>query len=210
CFFQAEDGIRDRTVTGVQTCALPIYPAPGARVSSARRAGSRGSAQRDQVHLGRAHEVVLREPADRVGGESDAAVVVADLEVRVVVLDVGDVRERVHEAHGAVEVAEGELAADGARALGQRPVARDLREESLRLGAGEWGDPALTGPALARGELAHASPEARITARDVAFDELLELLGDALALQGDGLLAVLVHRRHGALAGAGQADADVG
>src|SRR5438094_6164609 len=25
-FFQAEDGIRDRTVTGVQTCALPIYP----------------------------------------------------------------------------------------------------------------------------------------------------------------------------------------
>src|SRR5437867_6963696 len=28
-FFQAEDGIRDRTVTGVQTCALPIYIALG-------------------------------------------------------------------------------------------------------------------------------------------------------------------------------------
>src|SRR5207248_3812088 len=26
-FFQAEDGIRDRTVTGVQTCALPILQA---------------------------------------------------------------------------------------------------------------------------------------------------------------------------------------
>src|SRR5207248_3964779 len=26
-FFQAEDGIRDRTVTGVQTCALPIFRA---------------------------------------------------------------------------------------------------------------------------------------------------------------------------------------
>src|SRR2546430_3475739 len=25
-FFQAEDGIRDLTVTGVQTCALPICP----------------------------------------------------------------------------------------------------------------------------------------------------------------------------------------
>src|SRR3990167_1768659 len=25
CFFQAEDGIRDLTVTGVQTCALPIF-----------------------------------------------------------------------------------------------------------------------------------------------------------------------------------------
>src|SRR5256886_5813124 len=29
-FFQAEDGIRDLTVTGVQTCALPIYRAPDA------------------------------------------------------------------------------------------------------------------------------------------------------------------------------------
>src|SRR2546430_5102928 len=27
-FFQAEDGIRDLTVTGVQTCALPIYQLP--------------------------------------------------------------------------------------------------------------------------------------------------------------------------------------
>src|SRR5207249_7684962 len=32
-FFQAEDGIRDRNVTGVQTCALPIYSA----MSSAAR-----------------------------------------------------------------------------------------------------------------------------------------------------------------------------
>src|SRR5690606_40766421 len=28
-FFQAEDGIRDFHVTGVQTCALPILSAPG-------------------------------------------------------------------------------------------------------------------------------------------------------------------------------------
>src|SRR6266516_2934160 len=28
-FFQAEDGIRDRTVTGVQTCALPISTVRG-------------------------------------------------------------------------------------------------------------------------------------------------------------------------------------
>src|SRR5438552_18009055 len=34
-FFQAEDGIRDDLVTGVQTCALPIY-------SSTGRLGSRG------------------------------------------------------------------------------------------------------------------------------------------------------------------------
>src|SRR5207248_1892182 len=30
-FFQAEDGIRDRTVTGVQTCALPIHGPHDAR-----------------------------------------------------------------------------------------------------------------------------------------------------------------------------------
>src|SRR5690625_7741501 len=28
-FFQAEDGIRDGHVTGVQTCALPIFRSPG-------------------------------------------------------------------------------------------------------------------------------------------------------------------------------------
>src|SRR2546430_6652714 len=38
-FFQAEDGIRDLTVTGVQTCALPIsgpkiVPSPPTRVIS--------------------------------------------------------------------------------------------------------------------------------------------------------------------------------
>src|SRR6267143_3198605 len=36
-FFQAEDGIRDGTVTGVQTCALPILPVP--RVTSYRLEG---------------------------------------------------------------------------------------------------------------------------------------------------------------------------
>src|SRR5207249_8321569 len=39
-FFQAEDGIRDRNVTGVQTCALPIFflaIAPGRARSMADR-----------------------------------------------------------------------------------------------------------------------------------------------------------------------------
>src|SRR2546425_11286523 len=38
-FFQAEDGIRDKLVTGVQTCALPISPRrfyPGGRPSTRR------------------------------------------------------------------------------------------------------------------------------------------------------------------------------
>src|SRR6266487_2737584 len=39
-FFQAEDGIRDGRVTGVQTCALPISGAASARCSSRSRARS--------------------------------------------------------------------------------------------------------------------------------------------------------------------------
>src|SRR5256885_9639162 len=45
-FFQAEDGIRDYKVTGVQTCALPICP--------------------DLIHLEKAHD--LPEPPDLSGG----------------------------------------------------------------------------------------------------------------------------------------------
>src|SRR5712691_3985419 len=36
-FFQAEDGIRDLTVTGVQTCALPICGRPDASVGRGHR-----------------------------------------------------------------------------------------------------------------------------------------------------------------------------
>src|SRR5690554_7253878 len=40
-FFQAEDGIRDADVTGVQTCALPIWPStdttPDCTACSSRR-----------------------------------------------------------------------------------------------------------------------------------------------------------------------------
>src|SRR5205809_2743165 len=51
-FFQAEDGIRDVAVTGVQTCALPIF---------ARRAGLRGSARNVAWRRGRA-DLHLRDP----------------------------------------------------------------------------------------------------------------------------------------------------
>src|SRR5437868_10922061 len=43
-FFQAEDGIRDRNVTGVQTCALPISSSP-------HRRG--GACPRGQLRAGR-------------------------------------------------------------------------------------------------------------------------------------------------------------
>src|SRR5205807_3805399 len=37
-FFQAEDGIRDYKVTGVQTCALPIFFGSGSIMQSALKA----------------------------------------------------------------------------------------------------------------------------------------------------------------------------
>src|SRR2546427_2533860 len=57
CFFiQAEDGIRDLTVTGVQTCALPIYGHIRSHVRYARpridaceRRARRGCAGREKL-----------------------------------------------------------------------------------------------------------------------------------------------------------------
>src|SRR5258708_26463330 len=43
-FFQAEDGIRDDLVTGVQTCALPILPSvPSCSSTHRRRSSGRSS-----------------------------------------------------------------------------------------------------------------------------------------------------------------------
>src|SRR5437762_8863644 len=39
-FFQAEDGIRDTSVTGVQTCALPIYIHNTANIAMVMKAGT--------------------------------------------------------------------------------------------------------------------------------------------------------------------------
>src|SRR5262249_59370472 len=46
-FFQAEDGIRDWSVTGVQTCALPIYRM--VRIATAEALGRMGDAADDAV-----------------------------------------------------------------------------------------------------------------------------------------------------------------
>ena len=67
-FFQAEDGIRDRLVTGVQTCALPILvdEVEGVLTLHAKRAQVGGT-----VHGGQDadHPVVLRSEERRVGKE---------------------------------------------------------------------------------------------------------------------------------------------
>src|SRR5438552_18324349 len=65
-FFQAEDGIRDDLVTGVQTCALPIYLVIGAVLVHGARAPH--VVTREQLRLMRTH-AVLRSEERRVGKE---------------------------------------------------------------------------------------------------------------------------------------------
>src|SRR5256885_10896899 len=60
-FFQAEDGIRDYKVTGVQTCALPISaraPDRGPPGTSARRSGGRSGRDRKSTRLNSSHLVI--------------------------------------------------------------------------------------------------------------------------------------------------------
>src|SRR5207249_7424004 len=63
-FFQAEDGIRDRNVTGVQTCALPICPSYSAR---AAWGGRRRQVPAKSCRL--PHRVRRRSEERRVGKE---------------------------------------------------------------------------------------------------------------------------------------------
>src|SRR5205085_4713141 len=66
-FFQAEDGIRDLTVTGVQTCALPIFRSPirmnGVTVSESDRQ------KYEDAFLRRAKSRDARSEERRVGKE---------------------------------------------------------------------------------------------------------------------------------------------
>src|SRR2546429_5997694 len=80
-FFQAEDGIRDVAVTGVQTCALPIFgvaDVSGARnpdyliveltlwcVTVSRAAGNRTSGEQCPLGLFRAARELLQTPFRR-------------------------------------------------------------------------------------------------------------------------------------------------
>src|SRR5437773_8825097 len=85
-FFQAEDGIRDRDVTGVQTCALPISMPDGLRLLGPElggivvRATARGRDE-DEVLEGLAGDVEARGHPE----EDPRQVVVLDLAGRLVV-----------------------------------------------------------------------------------------------------------------------------
>src|SRR5688572_32481983 len=65
-FFQAEDGIRDLTVTGVQTCALPICAEPAERHCGEHEEQDRAA------HVPRGRVEVEPEEHAAEGGEAGA------------------------------------------------------------------------------------------------------------------------------------------
>src|SRR5207248_7503019 len=76
-FFQAEDGIRDRTVTGVQTCALPICGRSlvvGQQVGDQLR-GRFGVAGVARGHPGRGDDLTVRVDSDMALVPVEAAMV---------------------------------------------------------------------------------------------------------------------------------------
>src|SRR5258708_10868487 len=66
-FFQAEDGIRDDLVTGVQTCALPILPEHLLRTLSG---GQRRRIELARILFGRAQTLLLDEPTNHLDADS--------------------------------------------------------------------------------------------------------------------------------------------
>src|SRR2546430_15918238 len=71
-FFQAEDGIRDLTVTGVQTCALPISRSGDALSDAAdRRAEAAPRPHGDRRREGPARRGARRGARRRAGGVAD-------------------------------------------------------------------------------------------------------------------------------------------
>src|SRR5262249_57366227 len=64
-FFQAEDGIRDWSVTGVQTCALPIFCGAAARTRRPAPGSGAGAGRARPAEIGRAS---CRERVEMSGG----------------------------------------------------------------------------------------------------------------------------------------------
>src|SRR5256885_5122851 len=140
-FFQAEDGIRDYKVTGVQTCALPISP-----VRPAEQAGQLLLGTIDQWNaalVAEASRVVERDhvgvPLDEMGAEVEPGGVVRTANHDATLHDLCRVRGglaahhvRVRERPGALQ----ELPVADAR---REPAVRRRRDRGPRGGGGGGG-----------------------------------------------------------------------
>src|SRR5207248_3552478 len=67
-FFQAEDGIRDRTVTGVQTCALPISTGRSTELAMSPKSPGNGEIEGAIFGALRTHRQFRGPPGSRPDG----------------------------------------------------------------------------------------------------------------------------------------------
>ena len=72
-FFQAEDGIRDHCVTGVQTCALPIYKKRGAAATRNGQYKMKGRCRSKKWSVNKVGMLPQREPGIIKSGGAAAA-----------------------------------------------------------------------------------------------------------------------------------------
>src|SRR5882672_850979 len=121
----------------------------------AGKIGQAAALLRERVDFRGADEVVLREAADGVRRVADAAVVVADLEIRVVILAVCDMRHGIDERHRAVEVLEAELAPYLGAGGVDRPAVLQLPQQALGGARRQGRHAALARNAFLRAQIAH-------------------------------------------------------
>ena len=74
----------------------------------------------------------------------------------MMILDVGDMSQRVHEAHGPIEVLELELPANDGGLLREDPAGGQFGEQALRLGRAQGRYTPFAGLAAFGGEVTHA------------------------------------------------------
>src|SRR5690349_20195233 len=124
---------------------------------AAVEAGERLDA-RQSVDLRGADEIVLRQAADSVSVINDSAVAVADAEIRMMIFGVGDVGDRVGEAHGVIEVLELPFGMNASAVGRELPGGVELFHQRLRLFQSQRRDTAFAGDAaLSSQGIAHVA-----------------------------------------------------
>ena len=88
--------------------------------------------------------------------ERDAAVVVAQFQIRMMVLDVRDMGHGIDEAHGAIKILELVRTLQAFRVLPDLPVAVQVPEQHGGIGGRQRRDSAFAGYAFLAGQFVHA------------------------------------------------------
>src|SRR5688500_7500490 len=184
-FYQAEDCIRDYKVTGVQTCALPIYTE-----MITTGAVTRGDRARLLAFDPEEHPVALQLGGSDPGDLATAARIGADMGYDEINLNCGCPSDRVHSgAFGACLMKRPSLVAECVAAM--REAVSIPVTVKLRIGVVDAAD--LTGSGLARRESAREAA-ARFGAMErAALEEF------ATGILAAGCTALIVHARKAVL-----------